>query len=159
MLQKILLKIGYVPVVNYVHADDFRRMVEQKEKENLVLRIEAASLKGKSESKPVFDVSLGDPTPTDTDARKAYVAQVAGFFKGVMEPKVNYMISVTHKMLEEAGSDRDFDLILKGVVYSFREFLKWGEVMVNEQVANQIETRSEDIEQAQQILKDKLNEQ
>lgn len=87
----------------------------------------------------LIDITLGDPTPSDSAERKAYVAKVAGFFKDVMEPKINHMISVAHNMMEATDSDREFDLILKGVVYSFREFKKWGEMMLNEQIANQID--------------------
>ena len=91
-----------------------------------------------SENKQKYiDVDIGDPSPVDTVERKEYVAIVAGLHKEILEPKLKYMISVSHNLLEAVSADRDFDLVMKGVVYSFRELLKWGDAMVSEQVANQ----------------------
>lgn len=105
-----------------------------------------------------IDITLGDPTPTDSEQRKAYVAQVAGFFESILKPKINHMIMVTHNLLEATDTDRDFDLVLKGVIYSFREFKKWGESMVNEQLANQVETPEVEKDENVEILKETLNQ-
>ena len=64
------------------------------------------------------------------------------------------MIAVSYTMLEETSNDRDFDLILKGVVYSFRDLMKWGEIMYNEQVANQ----TGDVEPDEKTLTEKIKE-
>jgi hypothetical protein len=167
MFKKLFKKIGYVPDATHVSVkflDDtvnsLNARIERLERENLQLRTEVA---GKKEpvTKEYFDVNIGDPTPTDSDARKIYVGQSAGFFKSILEPKIKHMISVTHNMFEETNSDRDFDLILKGVVYSFREFLKWGESMVNEQMSYQTENLPEDSSISEEVktLQESLKEQ
>lgn len=166
MFKKLFKKIGYVPEATHVSVkfldatvDSLNQKIEKLEQENLRLRTEVAAKKEPTQ-KEYFDVSIGDPTPTDSDARKLYVGQSAGFFKSILEPKIKHMISVTHNMLEETNSDRDFDLILKGVVYSFREFLKWGESMVNEQMSYQTENVPEDTDVSEEVktLQESLNE-
>lgn len=140
MFKKILQKL------HLITEADHKKIVEgligemaAMQSEHMALRAKVATMVEPEEvkEKTVIDVSLGDPIPQDTDTRKMYVATVAGFFKEILEPKLKYMISNVHNMFEEVGNDRDFDLILKGVTYSFREMIKWGESMVNEQVANQ----------------------
>lgn len=136
MLKKILEKLGYIGI------EEHNRIVAilHKEKEelddaNISMRATIASLERVSKS--VIEFSLGDPIPQDSEARKLYVSQVASFFKNILEPKLKFMLSKLHVMFEEQGSDRDFDLTLKGVAYAFRELMKWGNFMINEQVANQ----------------------
>lgn len=85
----------------------------------------------------LIDMDLGDPAPTDKETRALYVAQVAGLHKEIIEPKLKHMISKMHGLLEDATNDRDFDNALKGAVYFAREFMRWGDMMVNEQIANQ----------------------
>lgn len=165
MFKKLFKKIGYVPETTHVSIEflnvtvnSLKQKLEKLEQENLQLRIEVAGKKEPAQ-KEYFDVSIGDPTPTDSDARKLYIGQAAGFFKSILEPKIKHMISVTHNMLEETNSDRDFDLVLKGVVYSFREFLKWGESIVNEQMSYQTENIPDDggVSEEVKILQESLN--
>jgi len=131
--------------------------IDSLESDKLSLRatVTALSHPEDKEQKSIIDITLGDHIPTDTEARKMYVASVAGFFKEIMQKKLEFMIANTHNMLEETTNDRDFDLMLKGAVYSFRELLVWGKLMLNEQMANQTENVSEEDIQS---LKDKLQE-
>lgn len=93
---------------------------------------------GDKYKKQLIDIDIGDPSPTDVVKRKEYVAEVAGLHRKILEPKLRQMISVSHNLSEAVSSEREFDLVMKGVVYAFREILKWGESMVSEQVANQV---------------------
>lgn len=170
MFKKLFKKIGYVPEATHVsvkflnetidaNIDSLNQKIEKLERENLQLRTEVAAKK-EPVTKEYFDVNIGDPTPADSGERKMYVGQAAGFFKSILEPKIKHMISVTHNILEETNSERDFDLILKGVVYSFREFLKWGESMVNEQMSYQTENLPEDTDVSEEVktLQESLKE-
>jgi len=161
MLKKILNKLGYIKESLHVSTvATLGNHISQLEKENLILRTEVTSFRTQEKKlTPVIDISLGDPIPQDTESRKVYVATTAGFFKQILEPKLKYMLSNLHNMLEERDSDRDFDLILKGVAYSFRDLIKWGEAMVNEQISNQIDNPEEDdvSEEDINILKEKLD--
>lgn len=157
MLKNIFTKLGYITEAQHeIAVASLKNKVSQLEGENLTLRAEVTSYKNSEPEKPktLIDIRLGDPIPLDSEARKMYVAQVAGFFKDIMKPKLDFMLSNLHNMLEERDSDRDFDLILKGVAYAFRDLIKWGDVMTNEQVANQ--NPSESSEEDVQSLKDKL---
>lgn len=119
-------------------------------KERLKLLVENSSLKAEltmvrsqleshRQQKVVIGGEVGDPTPKDRAGRRMYVAKVAGLHKDVLEPKLKHMIQTAHVLLEETGNPEKYDDTLKGAVYSFRELLRWGESMVNEQIANQIE--------------------
>jgi len=89
------------------------------------------------DKKDLIDVSARDPSPTDKEARALYVSQVAGIYKEILEPKLKQMITRAHDMLEEASNDREYDQAIKGTIYAFRELMRWGELMVSEQVDNQ----------------------
>ena len=151
MIDKILFKFGYVPQSKLRECVvDYSEVVRKMTNEKLALQAQIATFKPKE----IFDISIGDPTPTDSEERRMYVAQVAGFFKEILEPKLKQMISSAHNILEATSSDRDSDLQLKGVIYSFREMIKWGNSVLNEQIANQTDGISEvEIN----TLKDKLN--
>lgn len=85
----------------------------------------------------LLDVDIGDPTPMKVDARREYVGRVAGFHFDIFKPKCLQMISVFHRLIEEETNDRETDLYLKMGIYICREFVKWGDQAVNEQLANQ----------------------
>jgi hypothetical protein len=124
--------------------------------EKNVLKAEKLALQSQLEEKmkPLIDVNIEDPSPKDTAIRKIYVSRVAGFFKEILNEKLNQMISVAHNILEETNSSRDYDLILKGIVFSYRDLIRWGESMVNEQMANQT---TEISEEDKKTLEDNLN--
>lgn len=89
----------------------------------------------------LIKVDIGDPTPTDTEARKEYVGTVAAFHKNILEQKCLQMISVFHKLLEEETNDTKTDSILKIGVYVCREWMKWGEGAISEAVGYQTEDK------------------
>lgn len=91
---------------------------------------------------PVIPVFVGDPSPTDVDVRKMYVAQVAGLHKDILEPKLTQLISNAHKLWGDTSNDREYDLLLKGAVYGYMELLSWGKSMINEQISNQNENNT-----------------
>lgn len=155
MIQSILNKIGYI---SKDESDKKLRAVELMYEEKIeshkktigtlnahlkASEIEVEELQKKLTRIPLVDITIHDPVPTKEDERKAYVAEVSGFHKKILEPKINHMISVAHTLFEETNSDRDYDLILKGVVYSFREFLKWGNAMISEHMAYNTEIPEE----------------
>lgn len=93
----------------------------------------------------MFDVFAGDPIPKDTHARRQYVSQVAGVYKDLLEPKLKHMISATLFDVGQLSNSRDDDMALKGAVYALRELMRWGDIMVNEALADQ---RGEDVSKA-----------
>ena len=139
--------------------EDTIEAVKRMANERNVLKAEIVTLRTREEKqKSIIDTNIGDTTPVDSEERKMYVASVAGFFKNIMGPKLEEMISVAHNVLEERDSDRDFDLILKGVIYSYRDLIRWGESMLNEQLSYTANNAGEEItEDEVQTLKDKLN--
>lgn len=96
-----------------------------------------AQLKAQVRKNDIIDVKIGDPSPIDKVKRSGYVSQVAGLHKQILEPKLKQMISNMHLLLEEATNDRETDQTLKGAIFLAWELIRWGDSMVNEQVANQ----------------------
>ena len=92
----------------------------------------------------IIDVSLGDPTPTDPVERQQFVAQVASLQMNILKPKLEYMITKVHEILELTDNDRDYDQALKGTIYAFREIIRWGESCFNEHIANAQEAHDEE---------------
>lgn len=109
---------------------------EAMKKQIAFLAKENGELKLKA-STPFIDADMGDPEPVDTEKRRMYVAEVAGLHKEILEPKFKFMISNIHKMMELETNTQKQDDIWRGAVYFAREIMRWGERMVNEQVANQ----------------------
>lgn len=107
----------------------------------------------------LIDITLGDPTPTDSLERKAYVAAVAAFYKNYFEKKLNVMLMNIHNSLEPSDNDREYDMALKGSAYLCRELKLWGESMINEQVANNSEGTEENVDENVELLKEELNKQ
>lgn len=110
-----------------------RLMVENEKllRENLKLNSELMATRGMAK---IIELDLGDPSPVDGVERKAYVAQVAGSYKNIWEPKLKQMISTTHSLMETPNTE--LDNYMRGVIYAFREIMKWGNAMCNEQIAN-----------------------
>lgn len=112
-----------------VERDEFKARVRDLE----------SKLEAINTARPVIDVNLGDPSPTDSKSRKMYVAAVAGLHKDILGPKIKQMISKSHSLLSESTNTRDEDLSLKGAVYGLWELYNWGEKMINEQMSYQSE--------------------
>ncbi len=127
--------------------------------ENLFLKRELEKVK----PRPVVDVNLKDPGPTDSENRKLYVAQVAGFHKDVMGHKLLHLIAESRSQFEQIDrntygySQEQFDLILKGTINALWLIYSWGEDMINEQISNQQEEFENLTDEEKQRLKDKLN--
>lgn len=102
--------------------------------------------------KDVIPVDIGDPTPENPDARKMYIGRVAGFFRDVLENKCLQMISTSHRLLEEETNDRETDLYLKICVFICREWMKWGEQAVAEQISYQTEPPPSPAEQKEELI-------
>ena len=113
----------------------------------------------KLKERPLLDVTIGDPIPDDTKKRKMYVAQVAGFHKDYLSPKIRQIITTLRGEFEKVNRNTfsltqdEYDLYLKGAINFGWLLDEWGEVMINEQIANQQGISEEETE----ILKDKLN--
>lgn len=145
---KKIFGLRLVPESEYAdsrdHFEQQTRLTErvasaEEKSRRLQAQIEALELENESlRARPAqIDPFMGDIEPKDAETRKLYVAQVAGFHKDVLDPKLRKMIASTHVMLEEASNDRDTDQAIKGTLYAFRELIRWGSLMVNEHVSNQ----------------------
>lgn len=82
---------------------------------------------------PTVDMSDPDKKERSKEERQNYVGKVAGLHKDVLEPKIKFMISNSYKALEDTSNDRDLDMAIKGMIYTFREIKSWGDRMVAEQ--------------------------
>jgi len=108
--------------------------------------------------RPILDVNIGDPIPSDTQKRKLYVAQVAGFHKDYLSPKVKQIINSLRGEFEKVNRDTfglpqsEYDLYLKGAINSLWLLHEWGDEMINEQIAYQVGISEEETQE----LKDKL---
>lgn len=89
--------------------------------------------------KDIINVDIGDPTPDNPEERKHYIGRVAGFYRDVLQKKCLQMISVWHRLLEEETNDRETDLYLKIGVFICRDFMKWGDAAISEQLSYQTE--------------------
>lgn len=107
--------------------------------ENTELLQKLDSISKAREAVEKIDVFSDDPIPLDSVKRREYVAQVAGLHKDILEPKFKHMISRSLLLLEDSTNDREFDLAVKGAIYFAREFIRWGNLMVSEQINNQMQ--------------------
>lgn len=107
------------------------------ESELAKVKLEKANLETRLAHKEIIDIKMGDPAPVDSEKRALYVAKVAGLHVEILKPKLKQMISTAHTLLEDSSNDREFDQSVKGGIYMLYEILRWGEMMVNEQIANQ----------------------
>lgn len=113
---------------------------------SLRIKVDAEKLLG------LIKIDIGDPTPEKAEERRAYIARVAGFYKDILQPKCLQMISIFHKLLEEETNDSKTDSILKIGVYICREWMKWGDQAISEQVANQVEKPLTPEEKKEEII-------
>ena len=114
-----------------------KRLCSEVSKQNRILE-------DKIKKKDLVDVKMGDPAPIDSEQRKLYVSKIAGLHKEILEPKLKQMISSIHTLLEDETNPRDLDQTLKGTIYAFWEIIRWGNMMVNEQISNQM-NQSQDL--------------
>lgn len=100
----------------------------------------------------IIDIDIGDPTPDSPDARKGYIGRVAGFHKDILLPKCLQMISIFHRLLEEETNDKETDLYLKIGIYICREWMKWGNQAIAEQIGYQTEPPPTPAEMKEEII-------
>lgn len=124
------------------HADYLKLLVENDELVGRLTETET-ELKTIKESIKKFpiDVNIKDPIPSGSKQRKEYVSEVAGFHINFLKPKLLQMINATHILFEEENLHRQ-DLMLRGVTHAFREIIRWGDGMVNENMGNQTDDPS-----------------
>lgn len=122
---------------------DFRKEIDHKNTE--ILKLKAANAAHKAfevAQRPFIDLNVGDPTPSDSEARKLYVATVAQFFREYFNQKIYVMISNVREQLEKidgithaGGRTSQMDNFLKGTINAFWLMHDWGINMTNEEAA------------------------
>jgi len=148
---QLLARFGYRLVKGGVddNVEIAKAIIERDKLRAKVLRLEnqVDSLKKRQ---PIIDPLIGDPSPKKQTERKQYVAEVAGVHKHILEPKFKQMISTAHSLLEDETNSREADQALKGATYVLWELVRWGDLMVSEQVSYQ----SENLSSEEDLLKE-----
>lgn len=146
MIKNLFSFLGYMPKeesaikVTLLEAKLAKQNLLLEEQQTLILDLRSENIVLKDnqkvdEVKPIISYDIADPTPTDVAERKAYVVQVSVFFRNVLEKKLNQMIASALTLLSNTENDRELDVMIKGVIYSFKELQEWGKAMHNEEVA------------------------
>ena len=147
----ILKKLGYITTKEY--------LAKEKELQETIqeLQLKIFKLERLTQREThIIDIDIADPTPDIPEARKAYVANVAGFFFDVLEKKLKHMLSNVHTLMEDCENDDKRNHQLAGAAYSLREMLFWGKSMVNEHVSYlvpQTEITEEEIDELKEKIK------
>lgn len=149
-MKKILMKwLGAVPASE----------LESERQKSLSLKAELIALREqKSKERPIIAVDEGDPAPLDTAKRKMYMAQVAGFHKDILSPKLKHFVRLMREDFEKVNRDtfgysqQDYDLYLKGAINGFWLLHDWGDAAINEMISYTQEPEEVDLTE----LKDKL---
>lgn len=150
MLEKIKLyfyritsETKYLKALDNKNEIERLRLVTENDelsKYNKSLFKEITELRKSSKKFPI-DINIKDPTPTKSNQRKEYVGEVAGFHTKILKSKITQMIHASHMLFEEENSYEQ-DNMLRGVIHAFREIIRWGDGMVNEQLGNQVDNPS-----------------
>lgn len=141
----ILKKLGYITTTEYLAN-------ERKLKDEIaLLQVRISQLEKRTQKDiSLVDIDLNDPEPT-TEFRRNYVGQVAGFFVDILEPKLKFMLSKVHSLMEDAETDNKRQQQLIGAVYSLREILFWGRSMLGEHISYQQEDADKPDEEFKQL--------
>lgn len=133
--------------------------LEKAQQKIVSLKAELLALQNeKKMERPIIAVDETEPVPSDTAKRKMYIAQVAGFHKDVLSPKLKHMIRTMREEFEKVNRDtfgysqQEYDLYLKGAINGFWLLHDWGEAAINEMISYTQEPSETDLEE----LKDKL---
>lgn len=108
--------------------------------------------------RPFIDVDARELIPDDTAKRKMYIAQVAGFHKDILSPKLKVLIGNMREAFEKVNretygySQQEYDLYLKGAINFGWLLHDWGESAINEMISYSQGPEDEVIEE----LKEKL---
>ena len=124
---------------------------ETEKSKTLSLKAELIAIRDqKRREHPIVSVDEGDPSPFDTAKRKMYVAQVAGFHKDILSPKIKHLIRLMREEFEKVNRDtfghtqQEYDLYLKGAINFGWLINDWGESAINEVISYQQEEPSEE---------------
>ena len=148
MIKNLLNLLGYIPKeesaarVVLLESKLAKQFKELEAQQTLILDLRSENIVLKNnqkeeveEKRNIIEYDISDPTPSDAAERKAYVVQVSVFFRNILERKLNQMIASSMTLLAETDNDRELDVMIKGVIYSFNELKKWGQAMHNEELA------------------------
>lgn len=134
--------------------------VDRLERENIQLRMRVQDLESQvKKMRPIVAVDEGDPAPFDSAKRKLYIAQVAGFHKDILAPKLKHLIRLMREEFEKVNRDtfgytqQEYDLYLKGAINFGWLLNDWGDHAINEVISYTQEPSEDEIQE----LKDKLN--
>ena len=145
MIVNIPNKILGVFGVSFVKTEDVeaatRIWISNMELKNQIDSLQA--LLSVKDRQHVLNFDVGDPSPKDQEARRAYIADASLSYTGLWEPKMKHLISVSHRLLENGNNSKDEDAVLKGAIFAFRELMRWGNMIVSEQRSNESERVSE----------------
>lgn len=149
MKERLMKWLGAVPASE----------LEEEELKSLSLKAELIALREQKEKEhPIVNVDEGDPAPADSDKRKMYIGQVAGFHKDILSPKLKHLIRLMREEFEKVNRDtfghtqQEYDLYLKGAINFGWLIHDWGEAAINEVLSVNEEPDEVELE----ILKDKL---
>lgn len=141
--------MGVVPVTE----------LEEERRNFLSVKAELITLRDqKKKEYPIVAVDEGDPSPTDTAKRKMYIAQVAGFHKDILSPKIKHLVRLMREEFEKVNRDtfghsqQEYDLYLKGAINFGWLLHDWGESAINEYISYSQEPSDEELIE----LKDKI---
>lgn len=133
--------------------------LESERQNSLSLKAELIALREeKRKEHPIIAVDMGDPVPSDTAKRRAYIAQVAGFHKDILSPKLKLLIGGMREAFEKVNRDtfgysqQEYDLYLKGAINFGWLVHDWGEGAINEMISYSQEPEEVDLTE----LKDKI---
>ena len=147
----IIKKLGYITTTEYLEKEkEYKDKISDLELK--IFKLERLTQKDIS----LIDVDLSDPTPLKTEARRAYVAHVAGFFFDILEKKLKFMLSNVHTLMEDSENDERRKNQLVGAAYSLRELLFWGRNMTNEHISylnKEAELSEEEVQELKDIIK------
>lgn len=166
-MKKILEFFGYIPSKEVTEElNGFKKDIEllqndvkSRDDEILKLKAENISLKKEEIKRPHIPIDLGDPSPEDGEKRQQYVANVAGFHKDVLAPKIKQIIAGLRESFEQVNRETfgltqtEYDRYIKATINGMWLLYDWGESMINEQLANQQSITEEETDE----LKAKLD--
>lgn len=116
--------------------------LEEEKRNVLALKAELLALQNeKRKEHPIIAVDEADPSPLDTAKRKMYIAQVAGFHKDILSPKLKHLIRLMREEFEKVGRDtyghsqQEYDMYLKGAINFGWLLHDWGDAAINEMLS------------------------
>lgn len=111
---------------------ELKKIIEDKDKEISILK-----------GVVNVDYNMEDPSPSDVEERREYVARCGSFFKDILEKKLEHLISDIQRELSNPLNPREMDVYLKANINACCLLLDWGESMENERLANVINSKEE----------------